>query len=65
MGTPRATRWPIFSLGGVEERGNLEALLPEPRIVGQRQAEIARAHDRHAQPAIETEDLPQVPAADP
>src|SRR5687768_12783340 len=51
-----------FLVGRVEERRNLEALLPEPRIVREGEAEIAGAHDRDAQAPIETEDLAQVPA---
>ena len=49
-------------VGGVEQRRDLEAFLPEARIVGERQAEVAGAHDGDAQPAIEAEDLPQVAA---
>ena len=45
----------------VEQRDDLEAFLPEARIVGQRQTEVAGADDRDAQLAIETEDLAQVP----
>ena len=47
---------------GVEQRRDLKPLLPEARIVRQRQPEVARAHDHHAQMAIEAEDLPEVPA---
>ena len=39
---------------------DLEAFLAEARIVGQRQPEVAGAHDGDAQLAIEAEDLPQV-----
>ena len=46
----------------VEQRGNLEPFLTEPRIVGQRQAEVAGAHDGDAQVAIEAENLPQMAA---
>ena len=31
----------------VEERADLEAFLAKPRVVCQRQAEVARANDRH------------------
>ena len=41
---------------------DLEAFLAEAGVVGERQAEVAGAHDRDAQLAIEAEDLPQVPA---
>ena len=44
----------------VEQRGDLEAFLPEARIVGEREAEVAGAHDRDAQLPVEAEDLPQV-----
>src|SRR5438445_2719312 len=44
----------------VEERDDLEAFLPESGIVGEREAEIAGAHDRDAQLAIEAEDLAQM-----
>src|SRR5262249_40949276 len=37
-----------------------ETFLPEARIVGEREPEVAGAHDRDAQLAVETEDLPQV-----
>ena len=33
----------------------------KPGIVGQRETEVAGAHDRHAQLAIEAENLPQMP----
>src|SRR6185295_13821899 len=45
-----------------EERRDLETLAPEARVVRQRQPEIPRPHDGHAHPAIEPEDLPEVPA---
>ena len=44
----------------VEERRDLEAFLAEARVVGEREAEIAGAHDRDAQLAIEAENLPQM-----
>ena len=65
IGTPLATRWPTLALGVVEHRDDLEAFLAEPRIVGQRQPEVAGAHHRDAQLAIEAEDLPQVALEDP
>ena len=49
-------------VGGVEERRDLEALLPEPGVIGKRQTEVARPHDGDTQMAIETKDLPQVTA---
>ena len=45
---------------GVEQRRDLEPFLAEAGIVGEREAEVAGAHDRDAQLAIEAEDLPQV-----
>src|SRR5262245_46013063 len=44
----------------VEERGNLEAFHPEAGVVGERQTEIAGAHDRDAQLAIEAENLSEM-----
>src|SRR5262249_3237602 len=54
---------PLPDLGAeiVEERRDLEAFLPEAGIVGEREAEIAGAHDRDAEFAVEAENLPQVP----
>src|SRR5687768_16934509 len=46
----------------IEERRNLEPFLPEAWIVGERESQIAGAHDRHAQAPIETQDLAQVAA---
>ena len=60
IGTPPRDCWPTFSLQGVEQRRDLEAFLAEPGIVGEREAEIAGAHDRDAQLAIEAENLAQV-----
>src|SRR5262245_6137924 len=45
----------------VEERRDLEPLLAETGIVGEREAQVAGTHDRDAQLAIESENLPQVP----
>ena len=45
----------------VEERRDLEAFLPEPRIVGERKAQIAGAHDRDAQLLIQSENLTKMP----
>ena len=39
---------------------DLEPFLAETRIVGEREAEVAGAHDRNAQLAIEAENLPQM-----
>src|SRR6185436_15652664 len=53
---------PHLVLDVVEERGDLEPFLPKARVIGKRQPEVSGADDRHAQLAIETEDLLQVPA---
>src|SRR5262249_19769758 len=45
----------------IEQRDDLEPVVPEARVVGQRETEIARAHDRDADAAIQPEDLAQVP----
>src|SRR5439155_14066987 len=45
----------------VEQRGDLEAFLPEAGIVGQRQTEIARADDGDTQLASEAENLSKMP----
>ena len=45
---------------GVEERDDREAFLPEARVVGEREPEVAGAEDRDADGAIEPEDHPQV-----
>src|SRR5688572_4097870 len=50
-----------LGLGDVEHRDNLEAFAFESRIVGERQTQVAGAHDGHAQLAIKAEDLAQVP----
>src|SRR5687768_4397610 len=47
---------------GIEERRDLESFLSKPGIVRKRESEIARAHDRHAQMTIESENLPQMAA---
>ena len=62
IGTPLARLVADLLVGRVEERGDLEAFLTESGIVGERQAEVAGAHDRHAQPPVEAQDLAQVPA---
>ena len=46
----------------VEQRGDLEPFLAEARVVGERQAEVAGAHDRDAHALVEPENLPQVAA---
>ncbi len=45
----------------VEQRDHLEPVLAEAGVIGKREAEVAGAHDRHTDVAIETEDLLQVP----
>ena len=49
-----------FLVGGVEQRGDLEAFLAEPGVIGERQAEIAGADDRDAQATIEAENVTQM-----
>src|ERR1051325_3902944 len=44
----------------IEERGNLETFLAKPGVIRKRETEIARAHDRDAQPPIEAENLTEV-----
>src|SRR5580765_8003036 len=50
---------PDFLVQHVEERYDLEAFLPEARVIGQREPEVAGAHDRDTQLAIEAENLAQ------
>ena len=47
---------------GVEHRNDLEPLFTEAGIVRERQAEVAGPHDRDADPAVDAEDLPEMPA---
>ena len=61
MRTPPRDRRPILRPLGVEERDDGEAFLPESRIVGEREPEVAGAEDRDAHRPIESEDRPQVP----
>ena len=60
MSTPPRERRPILSLQRVEQRDDLEPVVAEPAVVGERQAEVAGADDRDADAAVEPEDLPQV-----
>src|SRR5690606_10151407 len=46
----------------VEERDDLEAFLPEARVIRQGEAQVPGAHDRDLQLAVEAEDLAQVAA---
>ena len=57
IGTPLRDYCPIFVAGGVEQRDDLEAVVAEARVVGEREAEVAGAHDGHLELAIEAEDL--------
>ena len=57
----RATAGRPFRASVSKSADDLEAFLAEARIVGERQPEIAGAHDRDAQLAVEAEDLPQMP----
>ena len=65
IGTPPRERWPILSRVRVEQRGDLEPFVAEAGIVGQRQPEVAGAHDRDADAPVEAENLPQVARAAP
>src|SRR5262245_23077671 len=49
-----------LAVADVEQRHSLEAFAAKPGIVGQRQAEVASAHDRHAQLAIKPQNLTQM-----
>ena len=49
----------------VEERGDLKPFLPKPRIVGQRQAEVAGAEDRHLELPLEARESAEGAASDP
>src|SRR5687768_7016666 len=49
-------------VGGIEQRGNLEPLLPEAWIVRERETEVTGTHDGHAQMPVESEDLAEMPA---
>ena len=62
MATPLRERWPILSARRVEQRDDLEPFVAEAGIVGERQPEIAGAHDRDAHATVEAENLPQVAA---
>ena len=59
--TPARDCCPTFERQGVEQRADLEAFLAEPRVVRQREPEVARADDRHPKLAVEAEDLPEMP----
>ena len=60
IGTPPRDCWPDLRAQVVEERDDLEPFLTEARVVGERETEIAGADDRHAELAIEAENLAQV-----
>ena len=62
MGTPPPRSLADLVAHRVEERRDLEAFLAEPRVVREREPEIAGAHDGDGDVPIEAEDLPQVPA---
>src|SRR4030095_4676979 len=53
---------PDLLVSRVEERGNFEALLPESRVIRQRQTEIAGADKRDAQPPVEPQNLTEMTA---
>src|SRR4030095_4061983 len=47
-------------VGRVEQRGDLETLLPESGVIGQRQTKISGADNRDAQSSVETKDLTEM-----
>jgi hypothetical protein len=49
-------------VGRIKERRNLEALLTESWVVGERQPEISSADNRDTQPPVEPQDLTEVTA---
>src|SRR6185503_5095296 len=61
-GHPAPRFVPNLLVGRIEERRNLEPLLTKPRVVGQRQTEVAGADNGDAQPAVEPQDLTKVAA---
>src|SRR5262249_22191790 len=61
ISTPPRERLPAFFLRGSHRATHSEPAAPKARVVGQRETEIARAHDRDADAAIQPEDLAQVP----
>ena len=60
IGTPLRDCWPTFSLSVSKSAEISKPSWRKPGIVGEREAEVAGAHDRDAQLAIEAEDLAQV-----
>ena len=60
IGTPPRDCWPTFSRSVSNSAAISKPSWRKPGIVGQREAEVARAHDGDAQLAIEPEDLAQV-----
>ena len=65
IGTPLLDSSPILASATSNIDDDLEAFALEAGIVGQRKAEVAGAHHRDAQLAIEAEDLAQVALAGP
>ena len=61
IGTPPRDCWPTFSRQRCRTAPTIsKPSWRKPGIVGEREAEVAGAHDGDAQLAIEAEDLPQV-----
>ena len=56
-----ARLWPTFALNVSNSAEDLEAFLAEARVIGEREAQIAGAHDGDAQLAVEAENLAQMP----
>ena len=63
--TPPRVTLPDLLAGLVEQRDDLEAVVAEPRVVGEGEPQVPRAEDDDALPSVEAEDLlqvaPQVP----
>ena len=51
---------PHFRAQRIEQGRDLEAFLPEPGIVGEREAQVARAHDGHPELLVEAQNLAKV-----
>ena len=61
MSTPPRERRPIFSFSVSNSATISNPSSRKPGVVGEREAEVAGAHDGDADAAVQPEDLPQVP----
>ena len=61
IGTPPRDCWPTLALRLSKSAAISKPSWRKPGIVGEREAEVAGAHDRDAQLPIEAEDLAQMP----